>query len=78
MMFLVGLWAGRRRLFERVEDYLPLLRQVRTVGLVVGVVGAWSESRSGLRLPLRCRLLRLRRRLPVLPNGGTAEAAPGL
>ncbi|HEX2741320.1 MAG TPA: DUF418 domain-containing protein, partial [Rubrobacter sp.] len=47
-MFLVGLWAGRRRLFERVEDHLPLLRRALVVGLVVGVAGAlvWASERA--------------------------------
>lgn len=46
-MFLVGLWAGRGRLFERVDDHLPLLRRVRAVGLVVGVTGGlvWATFR---------------------------------
>ncbi len=46
-MFLVGLWAGRRRLLERVDDYLPLLRRVLSVGLAVGVPGAliWATFR---------------------------------
>jgi uncharacterized protein len=39
-MFLLGLWAGRRRLFERVEDSLSLLRRVLAIGLIVGVPGA--------------------------------------
>jgi uncharacterized protein len=46
-MFLVGLWAGRRRLLERVDDHLPLLRRVLIVGLTVGVPGAliWATFR---------------------------------
>jgi uncharacterized protein len=46
-MFLVGLWAGRRRLLERVDDHLPLLRRVLSVGLAVGVPGAliWATFR---------------------------------
>ncbi len=46
-MFLIGLWAGRRRLLERVDEFLPLLRRVLIVGLVVGVLGAliWATFR---------------------------------
>ena len=46
-MFLIGLWAGRRRLLERVEDNLPLLRRARSLGLVVGSAGgvAWATYR---------------------------------
>lgn len=39
-MFLLGLWAGRRRLFEDVEGSLPLLRRVRAWGLALGLGGS--------------------------------------
>lgn len=47
-MFFVGLCVGRRRIFERVDEYQPLLRRVRRVGLVVGVSGAlvWATERT--------------------------------
>ena len=47
-MFLVGLWAGRRRLFERVEENLSLFRRVLAVGLLVGVPGVlvWAVERT--------------------------------
>lgn len=47
-MFLIGLWAGRRRLFERVDGHLPLLRRTLAVGLAVGGAGAlaWAVVRS--------------------------------
>lgn len=47
-MFFVGLWAGRRRLFERLDENLALLRRVRLVGLTVGVAGAlvWATERT--------------------------------
>lgn len=47
-MFFVGLWAGRRRLFERVDDFVPPLRRIFAVGLVVGVPGAlfWATFRT--------------------------------
>ena len=46
-MFLVGLWTGRRRLFERVDDHLSLLRRTVGVGLAFGVSGAlaWATVR---------------------------------
>lgn len=46
-MFLIGLWAGRRRLFERVDDNLPLLRRVLTFGLI-GVAGnlVWATIQA--------------------------------
>lgn len=46
-MFLVGLWMGRRRVLERVDDVIPLLRRVLAVGLAVGVPGAivWATFR---------------------------------
>lgn len=46
-MFLVGLWAGRRRVLERVDDFVPLLRRMVVAGLAVGVPGAvvWATFR---------------------------------
>ncbi|OZE84136.1 hypothetical protein CH305_06125 [Rhodococcus sp. 15-649-2-2] len=38
--FAAGLWAGRRRILERPENHLRLLRTVATVGIGVAVVGA--------------------------------------
>jgi uncharacterized protein len=48
-MFLLGLWSGRRRLLERIEERVPLLHRVLRVGLVVGVPGAliWATFRVG-------------------------------
>lgn len=45
-MFLLGLEAGRRRLFERIDDHAGLLRRIRRVGLVVGGLGGlvWGTS----------------------------------
>ena len=47
-MFLVGLYAGRHRMFEKVDEHLPLLRRIRRIGLVVGGVGAliWAVQRT--------------------------------
>jgi uncharacterized protein len=37
-MFLLGLYAGRRRIFHNISAHLPLFRQVMWGGLIVGVV----------------------------------------
>ncbi|MFI6825466.1 DUF418 domain-containing protein [Kribbella sp. NPDC050241] len=42
--FLVGLWAGRRRILERPAEHLTLLRTTAVVGLTVAVVGALPVS----------------------------------
>jgi len=38
VMFLLGLYAGRRRLFENLQEYLPLVRQGLRWGLAAGLV----------------------------------------
>lgn len=38
-MFLLGLYFGRRRLFENVNDHLPLFRKLLVWGLILGVTG---------------------------------------
>lgn len=45
-MFLLGLVAGRRRLFERIDEHADMLRRLRRVGLVVGGLGGvvWGTS----------------------------------
>ncbi|MFG1622827.1 DUF418 domain-containing protein [Kribbella sp. NPDC049227] len=42
--FLVGLWAGRRRILERPAEHLTLLRTTAVLGLIVAVVGALPVS----------------------------------
>ncbi len=37
-MFLLGLYAGRRRVFQNIPQHLPLFRKVMWWGLIVGVV----------------------------------------
>ena len=37
-MFLLGLYAGRRRIFHDVDTHLPLFRCLMWVGLIVGLV----------------------------------------
>lgn len=48
-MFLLGLVAGRHRLFTRVDEFMPLLRRVLGVGLLVGVPGGvvWAAVSAG-------------------------------
>jgi uncharacterized protein len=36
-MFLLGLYAGKRRLFQEVERHLPLARRALTWGLIIGL-----------------------------------------
>jgi uncharacterized protein len=38
--FLIGLWAGRRRILERPLEHLRLLRATAVVGITVAVLGA--------------------------------------
>ena len=50
-MFLLGFYVGKRDILQNVEEYLPLLRRVRTWGLVGGLITgllvmlAYSELR---------------------------------
>ncbi|MFZ0547837.1 MAG: M20/M25/M40 family metallo-hydrolase, partial [Candidatus Promineifilaceae bacterium] len=37
-MFLIGLHVAKRRIFESVDDYLPLVKRVLVIGLILGVV----------------------------------------
>jgi uncharacterized protein len=37
-MFLLGLYAGRRRIFQNIPQHLPLFRRVMWTGLIVGVI----------------------------------------
>ena len=38
VLFLLGLYAGRRRLFENIQEHLPLVRKVLRWGLALGLV----------------------------------------
>ena len=42
--FLVGLWAGRRRILERPERYRTMLRATATIGIGTAVLGAQPVS----------------------------------
>ncbi|MGW7682703.1 DUF418 domain-containing protein [Kribbella sp. NPDC054772] len=42
--FMVGLWAGRRRILERPAQYLTLLRTTALLGLTVAIAGALPVS----------------------------------
>ncbi len=37
-MFLLGLYVGKRQIFQHIDDHLPLLRRVMWSGLVIGVL----------------------------------------
>jgi len=37
-MFLLGLYAGKRRIFQEIDRHLPLLRHILWAGLAIGVV----------------------------------------
>ena len=37
-MFIVGLYVGKRQIFQNIEDHLPLLRRTLIIGLIVGVI----------------------------------------
>ncbi len=38
-MFLLGLYAGRRQIFQNVEAHLPFIRKIFVWGLVLGLIG---------------------------------------
>jgi uncharacterized membrane protein YeiB len=42
--FLIGLWAGRRRILERPAEHLTLLRTTALLGLTIAVAGALPVS----------------------------------
>ena len=42
--FLIGLWAGRRRILERPAEHLTLLTTTAVVGLTIAVAGALPVS----------------------------------
>ncbi|RZU12336.1 putative membrane protein YeiB [Kribbella rubisoli] len=42
--FLIGLWAGRRRILERPAQHLTLLRTTALLGLTIAVAGALPVS----------------------------------
>ncbi|MFC9694935.1 DUF418 domain-containing protein [Kribbella sp. NPDC056951] len=42
--FLIGLWAGRRRILERPAEHRTLLRTTAIVGLTIAVLGALPVS----------------------------------
>jgi uncharacterized membrane protein YeiB len=42
--FLIGLWAGRRRILERPAEHLTLLRTTVAVGLPIAIAGALPVS----------------------------------
>ena len=42
--FLIGLWAGRRRILERPAEHLTLLRTTALLGLTIAILGALPVS----------------------------------
>ncbi|WP_405057586.1 DUF418 domain-containing protein [Kribbella sp. NBC_01505] len=42
--FLIGLWAGRRRILERPAEHLTLLRTTAVAGLTIAILGALPVS----------------------------------
>ncbi|GAA1605467.1 DUF418 domain-containing protein [Kribbella karoonensis] len=42
--FLIGVWAGRRRILERPAEHVPLLRGTAVLGISIAVVGALPLS----------------------------------
>ncbi|TDC15443.1 DUF418 domain-containing protein, partial [Kribbella albertanoniae] len=42
--FLIGLWAGRRRIIERPDEHLTLLRTTAVAGLTIAILGALPVS----------------------------------
>lgn len=47
---LVGMWAGRRRMLERPQDHLPLLRVVAIGGIGAGVLGGAGMALATVRV----------------------------
>ena len=41
---LTGFFIGRRRIFERIHDEIPLLRKAFWLGLGFGIVGTWFKQ----------------------------------
>lgn len=59
-MFLLGLWAGRKMLYNKLEENKALLKKVQRWGFIIGlpvsVANAWLEM-NGKRLPHPAGLL---------------------
>jgi uncharacterized protein len=49
-MFIIGLYVGRRRLFENIDEHLPLFRKVMWGGLIIGIPLniLWVGTSAGL------------------------------
>jgi uncharacterized protein len=58
-MFLLGLWAGRRRLFEKAAEYRALLRRVLVLGLFFGLGGGivWATTQAAVGFDLTAGFL---------------------
>lgn len=51
-LFLLGLWAGRARVFERVAEHRAAFRRVAAWGLGVGLAGSCLADALGTRFPV--------------------------
>jgi len=50
-LFLLGLYAGRRRIFHDVSAHLPFIRRVQRWGLIIGVAGNAAFAIGGSFAP---------------------------
>ncbi|HXG96424.1 MAG TPA: DUF418 domain-containing protein [Gemmatimonadales bacterium] len=50
-LFLLGLYAGRRRIFHDVSAHLPFIRRVQRWGLIIGVAGNAAFAAGGSFAP---------------------------
>src|SRR5206468_5780433 len=50
-LFLLGLYAGRRRIFHDVAAHLPFIRRVQRWGLIIGVAGNAAFAIGGSFAP---------------------------
>lgn len=48
-MFLLGLWAWRKKIFQETENHIPLIKKTLKIGLLVGIIGN-TFSVAGLAL----------------------------
>lgn len=46
-MMLVGVYIGRRKILERIQEEIPLLRKVFWIGLGFGIAGTWYSQILG-------------------------------
>lgn len=49
--FLLGLWAGRKMIYAKLEEYRPLLTKLRKYGLLFGIPLSFGHALTELLLP---------------------------